>query len=217
MCIRDRVSVSQETPKPKKKEYLVAVSGLIEPFYAELFSELNRDNPVDVVPSLTIVRERILDKQSGREADRQAVYSLAVKLIDGMIDAGEERTQALETLLRLAAQPRAALESDRTASSKQLFLDTQTRRSMESLKRRKPPLDPLFTQLRTAENNWNSRLSKSALTEQLGLSGLPPAIVTLDEGLTRQNPLEQKAYDQHRVTNSSRQRYYEQYGSRRRN
>jgi hypothetical protein len=97
------------------KESIVAVSQRIEPTYNLLFSELNKDKPLDLVPTLTIMRARVVDKQSrgAAEKERQDAYNVAIKLIDGMIVVAEERTQALGELMKIAAQPPKALENYR--------------------------------------------------------------------------------------------------------
>lgn len=204
------------TPRPKATPkpvvYSIAVSRLIEPIYFDLFSELNKDDPYDLVPKMTIARERILDKEAEAEQSKKPVYTIAAKLLDGMIPAGEERTEALEVLLKTAAQPRASLETDRTvSSSNQHFFASQLRRVTESLRKRKPALDTLFSQLRNAEREWNTRLPKDAVPEIYDVGNIPSALITV-EAQARQNPLEQKAYDQKRAVYPWRRTYYDQYG-----
>lgn len=204
------------TPRPKTTPkpvvYSIAVSRVIEPIYFDLFSDLNKDAPYDLVPKITVARERILDKESEAAADKKSVYTLAVKLLDGMVAAGDDRTEALEVLLKTAAQPRAALETERTVnSSNQHFLASQLRRGTEGLKKRKPALDALFAQLRNAERDWNSRLPKNALPENYDMGNVPSALISV-EADARQNPLEQKAYDQRRSVYPWRRAYYDQYG-----
>jgi hypothetical protein len=180
-----------------------------EPRYIQLFSDLNKHNPIDLVPTLTIARERILDKHVAAPKEKQAVYDLAIKVLDGMIAGGEERTQALESLLKTAAHPIAALDTTRSMTSmNQLFPDAQTKRRKESLMRKKPALDTSFAQLRTAERQWNSQLPTNSRPETY--RDIPVAVITVDAD-TRANPLEQKAYDQRSVY-SWRTSYYNQYG-----
>jgi hypothetical protein len=197
------------------KQSIVAVSQRIEPTYDLLFSELNKDKPLDLVPTLTIMRARVVDKQSraAAERERQDAYNAAIKLIDGMIVVAEERTQALGELMKIAAQPPKALENYRMEPSNQHFLESQKRRSTESIKRKKPGLDTLFSQLQTAEKAWNAHQPSSALTEKYNFPTRPP-VITLDYQLARQNPLEQQAYGQTRIQPSWRQQYYDENGFR---
>lgn len=215
---RERLANMPPPPKPRPatpappREQTITVSRVIEPLYVDLFSDLNKDNPVDLVPQMTIARERILDKQAAAAKDKQAVYDLGTKLLDGMISAAEERTQALEALLKAASQPRAALDGGQSmTSSHQHFVAAHLRRGTESLKRRKNPLDTHFAQLRTAEREWNTRLPKNSPQEAYDMANIPPAIITVDVE-ARQNPLEQKAYDQRRAVYPWRRIYYDQYG-----
>jgi hypothetical protein len=200
------------TPPPKPIEYAITASRLIEPHYVQLFSDLNRENPIDLVPTISIVRERVLDKHVTAPKEKQVVYELATKVLDGMIASAEERTQALESLLKTAAQPRGALESTNNKNtSNQLFLETQTKRLKESLMRKKPAVDNLFAQLRNAERLWNSRLPNDSLPETYDIAAIPPALITVDVE-NRSNPLEKRAYDQRRAIYPWRRSYYEQYG-----
>jgi hypothetical protein len=193
--------------KPEPREYAVKATTLLEPWYEKLFSDFNLENPTDLVPVLTILRERIQDKRAGAEKDKQVLYDRAVELMDGMISGAEERTQALEALLKTAAQPRTTLETTRSmSSSNDHFLAAQMKRSMESLKRRKPALDNLFAQMSRAERDWNAHLPKNAAPESYKFPGIVP-VITVDSE-PRRNPLEQKAYDQRKW----RRTYYDQNG-----
>jgi hypothetical protein len=210
---RERLAnIKPQTPR-KPTEHAITASRLIEPHYVELFTDLNKDKPMDLVPAMTITRERIVDKHVGADGDKKAVYDLATKVLDAMIAAGEERTQALEAILKTDAQPRAALETGRTLNtSNQLFLESQTKRFTESLKRKKPSVDNLFSKLRTAERDWNARLPKDSPPEIYEIPQLPPALITVDANVTRENPLEQKAFNQRRAIYPWRRTYYDRYG-----
>jgi hypothetical protein len=198
-------------PPPKPIEYAITASRQIEPYYIQLFADLDRNNPIDLVPPITIVRERVLDKHATASKEKQVVYEFATKLLDGMTAAAEERTQALESLLKTAAQPRTALDASRnTGTSNQIFLEAQTKRLREALMRRKPAVDNLFAQLRNAERQWNIRLPNDSPLEMYDIGAFAPAIITADVE-TRSNPLEQRAYDR-RTIYPWRRSYYEQYG-----
>jgi len=200
------------TPAPKPIKYAITASRLIEPHYIQLFSNLSRENPIDLVPMLTIIRERILDKHAAAPKEKQLIYELATKVLDAMIAGGEERTQALESLLKTAAQPAGSLESKLSSStSTQHFLEIQTKRLSESLMRRKPAVENLLAQLRNAERQWNSRLPNDSFSETYDVTAFPPAIITVDAEV-RSNPLEQKAYDKRRAIYSWRRSYYDRYG-----
>jgi len=51
-------------PRHKLRPHLYAISRKLEPVYIALFSTLNSSNPVDLVPPLTLTRERLLDKKA---------------------------------------------------------------------------------------------------------------------------------------------------------
>jgi hypothetical protein len=212
---RERLAGITPAPAPTQRkpiEHAIAVTRVIEPHYVDLFADLNKDRPMDLVPVMTITRERIRDKHAAAEGDKKAVYDLAVKVLDAMISAGEERTQALESILKADAQPRTALETGRTVNtSNQLFLNSQIKRSSESLKRRKPSVENLFAQLRTAERNWNTHLPKNAPLEIYEIPSISHPVITV-EANTRDNSLEQKAYGQRRAVYPWRRTYYDRYG-----
>ncbi|HET6409879.1 MAG TPA: hypothetical protein VFG14_18460 [Chthoniobacteraceae bacterium] len=211
---KDRQSNQPVPIKSARKvpETMITVSQLIEPHYVELFSDLNRNNPVDLVPLLTISKERILDFRARSNEPKQAVFDHAAKLLDGMIVAAEERTQALESVLKTAARSRSTLDAPQaTVTSNDLFLGTQTKRLVESLQRKKPALDTQFAALRTAEREWNSKLPPHAWADKYNIPNWPSAIITV-EADARNNPLEKKAYDQRRSVYSWRQDYYDRYG-----
>lgn len=174
-------------------------SRAIEPLYTALFSDLNKDNPVNLVPQIKAIRERILDHRA-TAAEGHGAYDLAAKLLEGMVVAGEERTQALESLLKTAAQPRGRLDSKHsTTSTNDHFLAIQVQRRTESLRRRKPALDSLFAQLRTAEREGNAKVPQIPLSESHGTEAIAPALVKV-AAQTRNNPLERKAYDRRTVS-----------------
>jgi hypothetical protein len=192
-----------------RTEYAIAVTRVIEPIYADLFSELNVHNPIDLIPRMTATRELILDKQSGANVNKRTVYGTAIKLLDGMIVAGEERAVALEALLKTSKQPRA-LETQRTMTSAgQVFVDAQKRRSMDALMLRKQGLDKLLVQVRREERDWNAGLPKNLLPEQYDLSHVPRSFVRVDAPMANQNSLDQKSYNQRGMSMRKR---YEQYG-----
>lgn len=196
----------------KPAEKAIGITRVIEPYYVDLFSDLNVEYPVDLVPVLTIARERLLDRHATADKERKAIYELGAKLLEGMKDVAEQRTQLLEALLKSAARPNSTLETTQPMnSSGQHFLAGQARRSNEALKRRRQPLDSLFIQLRTAEREWNARLPENARQETYNFKGLPYAVITV-QAEARQNPLEQRAYDQKRAVYPWRSSYYDQYG-----
>ena len=201
------------TPKPKASpkppiEKAVAIAHTLESFYVQLFADLNKEYPVDLVPQLTILRERIRDRQMEASKEKAAVYLAGIKLMDSLISAAEDRTDALEELLKVTAQPRPSLESGTTVnSSTQHFVSMKLRRFSESQKRKKAVVDALFAQLRNSEREWNSQLAKNSPPEFYDLTNIPAAIITVDTEV-RANPLEKRAYDRR----SWRYSYYDRYG-----
>jgi hypothetical protein len=193
-------------------EYAIAVTQVIEPAYVELFSEININQAWDMVPRMTDIRKLIVDKQAKASVEKRQVYASALKLVDGMIDVGEVRTAALESLLKTTKQPRA-LETKRTSTSAaQLFIDAQKRRSMEALMVRKPGLDKLFAQVQDEERKWNANLPKSRLPEFYDPSKLSRTRLGVDVTFASQNPLEQKSYDRRGMSDRKRMEMFRYQG-----
>jgi len=185
-------------------EYAIAVTQVIEPAYVELFSEINVNQAWDMAARMTDIRKLIVDKQTKASMEKRQVYASALKLVDGMIDVGEVRTAALESLLKTTKQPRL-LETKRTSSSAaQVFIDSQKRRSMDALMARKPGLDKLLAQVQAEERKWNAKLPKSLLPEFYDPSKLSRTRVGVDITFASQNPLEQKSYDRRGMSDRKR-------------
>lgn len=191
----------------------VALSRAIEPLYKDLISPLDQTHPADLVPQLQITRERILDVQAHAEEEKRSVYAQGVTLIDAMIACAEERTKALESLVR-AAKGKSSLDSPTaTSSSSAFFAQTSIKRWEDEKSRRKPALDQLFTQLRNTEREWNKRVGKDARVERYDLPDNTPVYVNIDAPVTAPNPLERRAYDQRQTgIYSWRRAYYDRYG-----
>ena len=189
----------------------VGLTKVIEPFYNELFSDLNQNDPADLVPPLETVRERILDKQTHAEAEKQPIYDLAIRLLTAMAAVGEERTKTLQSLLQ-AAQTKASLEGQNSMTrSGAFFAQSVAKRWDDERRRRKPPLDQMFAQLRSAEREWNKRLGEDAKVENYKVPRRAPVYITADQ-VAPANPLDRNAYNQQRVVYPWRATYYSQYG-----
>ncbi|MHA3771358.1 hypothetical protein ACXR0O_07465 [Verrucomicrobiota bacterium sgz303538] len=206
----------KKTSKPGPLD-AVALSRVIEPLYKDLISPLDQNHPADLVPQLQITRERILDIQAHAEGEKKSVYAQSVTLIETMIAFAEERTKALESLIR-AAKGKSSLDSPTaTSSSSAFFAQTSIKRWEDEKSRRKPALDQLFAQLRNTEREWNKRVGKDAAVERYDLPDNTPVYVNIDAPVTAPNPLERRAYDQRRTgtysnTYSWRRAYYDRYG-----
>ena len=205
-----KVPAPVATPSPRA----VAISRKLEPSYQALFSDLNRDSPADLVPPLEITRERILDKKTHVEPQKQPVYDAAAALVSAMIIVGEERTKALQELLKATAQSKASLETATTANrSSAFFAQGITRRWDDERKRRKPAVDQLFARLRDAERGWNQHVPPNARADSFDSVNVAQVDVTIDPATTEpRNALERGAYDQRRVVYPWRRSYYDRYG-----
>jgi hypothetical protein len=189
----------------------VGLSRVIEPLYTELFSDLNQSQPADLVPPLEVTRERILDKKTHVEAEKQPAYDAAIRLLTAMAAVGEERTKTLQAMLQ-AAQAKASLEGTNSMTrSGAFFAQGVVKRWDEERKRRKPALDQIFAQLRNAEREWNKRAGEHALVENYDLPALAPLYITTEQ-VAASNPLDRRAYDQRRVIYPWRTIYYDRYG-----
>lgn len=195
------------TPAPTESatERPIGLSAVFERYYQDLFSELKTDNPADLVPPLALARDRLLDKSAKVNTEKKAVYDLGIKLLDNMRAVAEERTQYLVALLKTAARPSASLESAKsTSTSNQHFLTLQIQKSNDALKRKKPALDAMFAQLKTAERTWNARFPDGMRAESYNFKGLwYPMIEGLDQKASNQNP----------ANYPWRSAYYQRYGA----
>lgn len=196
-------------PAPRQA---VAISKMIEPWYLSLFSDLNRNKPEDLVPPLTIAKERVLDSKSMVEREKHPIYDMGVKVLSSMIDAAEERTKAIEAMMQAAANDKSSLDSENTISaSKSFFAQSTMRRWEDEKRRRKVAIDQLFAQLRSAERVWNSTIGKDAVADSYDLAGLVPVLVSVDNKIVGGSSLEKGAYNQTRTMYPWRRTYYDQY------
>lgn len=171
------------SPDSSVPERPVGLSAVLEPYYQHLFSELKTDYPADLVPPLTLARERLLDKSTKVVAEKKAVYDLGLKLLDNMKAVAEERTQSLMALLKAAARPSSSLDTAKsTASTNEHFLKLQLQKANDSLKRKKPALDAMFTQLKTAERAWNARFPEGTRAENYNFKALSYPIISKEAG-----------------------------------
>jgi hypothetical protein len=116
-------------PPQSDRPSAVGISRLIEPTLLELFGPLDEEFPADLVPPLQIVKERILDKRQHAIAAKQSVYDQAIRTLDLMIAAAEERTGVLDAVLRINARPASPLDAPNTGTnSKTFFLQTTVKR-----------------------------------------------------------------------------------------
>lgn len=175
---------SPETPQVASvPERPIGLSAVFETYYQRLFSEVKIDDPADLVPPLTLARERLLDKSTKVDAQKKAVYDLGIKLLDNMKVVAEERTQSLIGLLKTAARPASSLETTKsTGSTNEHFLNLQLQRANDGLKRKKPALDAMFTQLKTAERAWNTRFPEGTRAENYNFKGLFSPLITKEAG-----------------------------------
>ena len=202
--------VSQPAPPPV---HAVSISRSIEPLYAQLFADLDRNSPVDFVPPLELVRERILDQKGPANPGQQVVYDAGTKLVSGMIDTAEERTNALRAILEAASRPQASLDGKGAlTSTNAFFAQTAIRRWDDEKRKRKPILDQLFGRLRNAEREWNQRLPSSAPADSYDPPSISAVLITVDPSTPAVSSLERGAHGRQRVVYPWRRTYYDQYG-----
>jgi hypothetical protein len=209
-------SIPRRTPEPAPPPivHAVAVSRGLESLYNEVFADLNRQQPVDLVPPLQMTREHILDAKVRADPGMQSVYDLGEKVTASMVDVAEERTKALQSLLEATVRPQAALDGkNATTTTNGFFAQTATRRWDDERRRRKANVDALMAALRNAERNWNQRLPADAPADSYDAPPHQQVLITV-EAAPRSNPLEREAYNQRRATYPWRTVYYDQYGYR---
>ena len=161
------------------RKQAVAPSHVIEPFYGELFGPLSAVQPSDLVPPLKLLKERILAKQASAEPEKRALYDKTIALLNGMIPLAQERTKALEAVVK-GAKTKASLDSPYAPTSTTAFFARTTSQQWEQLKaRQKPILDQMLIQLRTAENELNKRVGPKAEVEGYNLPEYTPVAVTV--------------------------------------
>jgi hypothetical protein len=207
-------SIKPAPPAEPPPRGAVAISRVVEPHYAELFADLNQQQPTDLVPPLEITKERILDKKTHVEAAKQPVYTLGISVLDAMIAVGEERTRSTHALLQAAARGPGTLDAPRGSgfNSGSLFVQGVMKRWEEERRRRKVVVDQLLDRLRTAERDWNRQAGEHAPVDEYDLPAANPVLITA-QPTTGQSQLERDAYDQRRVMYPWRRSYYDQYRS----
>lgn len=199
------------TPAPDRPT-AVRISRLIESQMVDLIGPLDQRNPVDLVPPLQILKERVIDKKLHADKRKLPVYDQAVKTLDVMISIADERTTALDNVLRVAARPASTLDSGNSiTSSNGFFLEGAIKRWESNRAQRKAVLDQAMAQLRTAERDWNKIAGENAFPEDYDFGSLPPVLVKVEAAEARPNPLERGAYNQRRQTFTWRRAYYDQY------
>jgi hypothetical protein len=202
----DQIRAKAMKPAPMQA---VAISRMLENWYTALFSNLNQSSPQDLVPPLTVARERLLDSKALVEPAKHGIYDAAVNLLNRMIAIAEERTNALETIATTEANPRSSLDSKHTVVASRTFFSTSAlRRWDEVRKQTKPPLDQLFTSLRNLERAWNQKAGPDAPVDSYDLGSLAPVLVTAETPVSTSS-LQKGAYGQNRPW---RRGYYSRYG-----
>jgi hypothetical protein len=205
---KTRIPVVQPPPVQPAPMQAVAISRMLEHWYFELFSDLNQATPADLVPPLTIARERLLDSKALVEPAKRPIYDAGVNVLSRMILVAEERTKALETLLSTEADPRTALDSKHTAvASRTFFASSATRKWDVTRKQAKPAIDQVFAQLRAGERAWNQKAGPDAAVDSYDLGSLTPVMIA-PSGAQTSNSLGKGAYGESRPW---RRPYYIRY------
>src|SRR5688572_27524818 len=105
--LEEKLGPKKMKPGPKQA---VAISTMIEPWYVNLFSELNLKKPEDLVPPLTIGKDQLVKSKPLVEPQKHQVYDLGITVLSRMIDTAEERTKALEAMVQAAANDKSSLD-----------------------------------------------------------------------------------------------------------
>ncbi len=188
----------------------VEISRNLEKSYTDLLADLNQANPVDLVPTLSVIRERLRDKRIQVEAARQPIYDAGDALLVAMIDTGEERTSALQSLLQAAERKNVLEKQGSLTSTAAFFAQGAVKKWADERSRRKPGLDQLMGQLRQMEREWNQRTTAASGVDSFDSPNIPAARITVDATVSA-NSLERGAYNQDRPW---RRYYYDSTGYR---
>jgi hypothetical protein len=192
----------------------VAIARALDPFYKRLFADLDRKKAEDLVPPLTVTRERLAAGKAAVEPAKHGVYDLGILLTARMIDTAEERTKALEAVLQAAANEKSSLDSKGTLAASKAFLAEATARRWEDEKRRrKVVIDQLMERLRAAETQWNAGLAEGAPTDNYDIARLDPVFVSVETKVVGASALDQSKHNQTRTMYPWRRAYYQKYGS----
>jgi hypothetical protein len=193
--------------KPRK---VMSLTEVLDPFVARLIAPLNFNQPEDLVPPLQIVKERTTEKRKELAAAELNLCDQALRCLDLMIPVAEERTETLDAIMRMAARPSAALETENSSTnSNEFFMRNTTRRWTTSLDRQRPAIVEAMTRLRSAEAAWKQAAGESVTPTNFHPGYLPPVYVEV-QAADRGNPLEKTAYGRHRPWRRS---YYDEYNS----
>jgi hypothetical protein len=201
----EKIRAKSMKPAPMQA---VAISRMLEDWYTALFSNLNQTAPQDLVPPLTVARERLLDSKALVEPAKQPIYDTAVNLLNRMIAVAEERTRGLESLTSAEANPRGSLDSKQSVvGSRTFFANSAMRKWEETRKQTKPSVDQLYTALRNQERVWNQKAGPDAAVDSYDLGSLAPVLITAETPASSSS-LNQGTYGQSRPW---RRTYYTRY------
>jgi hypothetical protein len=213
---QDRVKKAAESAAPPSRSFgmasrrVVPLSEVLDPHFKNLVMSLEKGESLDLVPPLQIIKQRTTEKRREIDPSLHPLCDEAVRCLDLMIAAGEERTQALEAALRIAARPPSALdEANVGTSANAFFLKNALKRWQTEIAKRRPAIEQSMNRLRTAESDWKKAFGETMPPVNFFPGIMPPVYVTIEETESN-NPLERSAYGHQRPWRRS---FYDQYGN----
>jgi hypothetical protein len=191
----------------------VAISAILEPWAAKLWSKLETSKAEDLVPPFTVARERLIAAKARVEPAKQPIYEQAIVTLGTMIKAGEERTKVLETQLQASKNAKSSLDSKNTAvGSKEFFAKASQRRWEGALNQFKPQIAQGIAALRAAEEAWNAKLPPTAPVDSYDIDRLDKVFITIDAKAVSSSSLDRAKYNETRTLYPWRSAYYQKYG-----
>jgi hypothetical protein len=204
--------LTAERERAAARRPLMGISKVLEPLLVNVQAPLNLQEPADLVPTIEITKQRILDKRVHAELERQPVYDRATAVMDHLAVLAEERTQLLVSMLRTRASASTILNRPTGSTTSDFFNLNTVKRWEETVARARPATLQLMEQLRTAERDWNKRLERTAETEMYDVFDFKPLLIPTEQ--TGQNSLSSDAKASNTATRVWRRTYYTAYGYR---
>jgi len=176
----------------------VNIAAILQPQRDVLASPITTRRPLDLVPPLTFFREKILDHQTRAPAEKKPVYDTALEVVDEMLKVANERTQALQALIKGTRQMPGSLDAREADMRKTnaFFGQTVVKRWDDRSKVLMPKVDQLLLKLRDVEMTWNHSLQGSVPMESWETPNFNRSLVRMDDD--EEGTLERGAYDQRR-------------------
>lgn len=198
---RDRLGSAQKqaeaevevVPKKQLSEYL-------EPYRAEVHAPLNEQRPVDLVPGLQLLKNKVASKRDTGDVSKRKIVEAGLVAIDRMLVAAEHRTQILRQIVQQSARPTSSLErSDSENSASAFFKENTIRRANVGKPQRDAAIEQAFAQLRRVESDVISTFGDEAARDDYSHRRVATAFIGGGTEKGVGNPLKRAAYDQRQV------------------